>query len=564
MTDRDLKKAESMPLYYNGCLAYSYFLLHKSFMVSTGQERYILDRRFIDAARVGVMSTILMAIKEDLVENAPNLNYESKILDGELQKVVSMIAEKTSDGYVVDNYTFKDAPTLVALIRNKLAHGNFSLDLNHSKIIFYIDDAEIKINIRKLASFIASALSRYLEINDSVYNKSIVVNNDVISNRTKIMTNPKEILRNLKNFRLLNIKSSRVDGEPYTNEEKRKIENLFETFQKSNNDVTILRKFSEENKEVYNFDYTFSKIKEDYFEKLAISEAKSVDPSTNYAGQMIHLSNVLLYESVRDEKMKLMCYGLNNLVILDAIYAEGSIRDERIDKFVANSGFSLITLSYNELATSLISQFNSLFSYLNDSVFKDNNQYTSLSLDGLDYSKLDLSDLTVSTYTIDDKYIKDVKEKRNGKIKEINLINKSIEKTKESLKNLSGSQNIKALSVLNSKLSNYSALLPQLYSELKEMDDAINYFNNNQEYFIKRAIINGIRNSISHGNYMISPFDTFETATITFNDIYEGELTFNAEIKLDSFLNFLDKNQEYVLNYVKGLTTPSEEKTHIK
>lgn len=50
MTDRDLKKAESMPLYYNGCLAYSYFLLHKSFMVSTGQERYILDRRFIDAA----------------------------------------------------------------------------------------------------------------------------------------------------------------------------------------------------------------------------------------------------------------------------------------------------------------------------------------------------------------------------------------------------------------------------------------------------------------------------------------------------------------------------------
>ena len=262
--------------------------------------------------------------------------------------------------------------------------------------------------------------------------------------------------------------------------------------------------------------------------------------------------------------MKLMCYGLNNLVILDAIYAEGSIRDERIDKFVANSGFSLITLSYNELATSLISQFNSLFSYLNDSVFKDNNQYTSLSLDGLDYSKLDLSDLTVSIYTIDDKYIKDVKEKRNGKIKEINLINKSIEKTKESLKNLSGSQNVKALSVLNSKLSNYSALLPQLYSELKEMDDAINYFNNNQEYFTKRAIINGIRNSISHGNYMISPFDTFETATITFNDIYEGELTFNAEIKLDSFLNFLDKNQEYVLNYVKGLTTPSEEKTHIK
>ena len=52
--------------------------------------------------------------------------------------------------------------------------------------------------------------------------------------------------------------------------------------------------------------------------------------------------------------------------------------------------------------------------------------------------------------------------------------------------------------------------------------------------------------------------------TITFNDIYEGELTFNAEIKLDSFLNFLTKNQEYVLNYVKGLTTPSEEKTHIK
>ena len=63
---------------------------------------------------------------------------------------------------------------------------------------------------------------------------------------------------------------------------------------------------------------------------------------------------------------------------------------------------------------------------------------------------------------------------------------------------------------------------------------------------------------------MISPFDTFDTATITFNDISEGELTFNAEIKLENFSTFLTKNQEYVLNYVKGLTTPSEENTHIK
>ena len=80
-----------------------------------------------------------------------------------------------------------------------------------------------------------------------------------------------------------------------------------------------------------------------------------------------------------------------------------------------------------------------------------------------------------------------------------------------------------------------------------------NYFNSNQDYFIKKAIINGIRNSIAHGHYKIDYTKDYENASIEFNDIYKGKTTFQASIKIIDFFYFFIDNEKSVLNYLGNM-----------
>ena len=53
---------------------------------------------------------------------------KSKVFVKSLEDTVSYIATKVSNGYKIGNYIFPNAETLVAIVRNKLAHGNFKID----------------------------------------------------------------------------------------------------------------------------------------------------------------------------------------------------------------------------------------------------------------------------------------------------------------------------------------------------------------------------------------------------------------------------------------------------
>ena len=84
---------------------------------------------------MGAISNIFLSIKENIVENTGNLNYESKLYNDSLEKSVSIISEKTASGYMIDNYEFKDASTLVATLRNKIAHGDFLIDFDKEEVM---------------------------------------------------------------------------------------------------------------------------------------------------------------------------------------------------------------------------------------------------------------------------------------------------------------------------------------------------------------------------------------------------------------------------------------------
>ena len=88
---------------------------------------YIIDSKYLSIASFSLVSCVLLAIKEDVVEGTKE-NYGTKIFYDELLSSVDMIATKKSDGFYIDNHKFKDAASVVGELRNKIAHGSFKLN----------------------------------------------------------------------------------------------------------------------------------------------------------------------------------------------------------------------------------------------------------------------------------------------------------------------------------------------------------------------------------------------------------------------------------------------------
>ena len=177
-----MEKLDSIFDYYQGTKAYSLFLLNQ--FGDNQDGTCILKKKNYNAARVAFISIILLDIKEDILEDLGNSNFKSNIFNDELIKSVNLLATKDGDNYVINNYIFKDAPTLVAVLRNKLAHGNFTLDAEHSRVIIDIEGQKVILNIDKLALFVASALKNtYLQMKKGNYTKNILISNKIYANR---------------------------------------------------------------------------------------------------------------------------------------------------------------------------------------------------------------------------------------------------------------------------------------------------------------------------------------------------------------------------------------------
>lgn len=81
------------------------------------------------------------------------------------------------------------------------------------------------------------------------------------------------------------------------------------------------------------------------------------------------------------------------------------------------------------------------------------------------------------------------------------------------------------------------------------LNEIISYEQENSEHLKNKVIINGIRNSISHGNYKLETSIDNEIK-IVFEDIYEGKLTFKCEIDIIDFINMIYGNQSVIIEFL--------------
>ena len=548
-------KKDNIMDYYLGNKAYNLFLqgiIYNNPIYSEG----ILDKKNINATKIGCISNIFLAIKEDLVSKDKE-GYNSRILISELENNVSLIATKENNGYRINNYLFPDAPTLVSVLRNKLAHGLYTMDLEHNRIIFNIESNEVIINIDKLSTYVISCLKSYTKVNNSsIYKRDFVINNKVDTTREKPMKSINELNNFIKNSREIEIILIKKDNTLISNYVVWELENIIDEYRITKNNKLLIN-FENNYKDEYDFKWNIKKLNDDKTKELSNFILNIIPQNITYNEEvMVILKEYASKMNNNYNKFNVIMENLTNLVLLDEIKENNTINSNILFNKLKEK-YNNIYISYNTLISSSIAMFNSLFSYANDDVYKNDNKYTLLDNNGLDYSKLDLSLINVQIKTIDNTIINELNIRKTAKEKELNLIDTKITKELNNLNIVKSKSNTNAINNITNKLTNLYNIKNTLTIEhnniINELNICNNYYNNNILYLENESIITGIRNSIAHGNYEVVQCNNINDTYIVFNDIYEGELTFKGTIKILDFIDLIDNNVNVINEFLNNL-----------
>lgn len=241
------------------------------------------------------------------------------------------------------------------------------------------------------------------------------------------------------------------------------------------------------------------------------------------------------------------------MMLLEIAYKKQTVNyGEILEEYQKNCSYD--TIGLEELATTTFALFEAMFSYGNDKFLENSNEYTFLPSDGLDYSTLDLSPINVLYINKDNGFKNSLQIEFTSKKKRITEIDAKISKNEQSLAQVTKSGNLKAKAILESNLQKSYQERDRLYEELKNLLIRLNEINLyekfNESHLKNKVIINGIRNSISHGNYKIETVDN-RICKIVFEDIYEGVLTFKCEVQITDFINMIYRNEEPIKEFLK-------------
>lgn len=543
---------ETFKMIYGGIKAYVMFLID-CFQKKSKKDDFILEKDYFYLAKFSLCNCILLNIKEELLENTKD-SFICKTLDAGILNAVYSMADITKDGFIIDGYTFSNPESVVGKIRNKLAHGEFKIDIKRRKVLFNMDDKFIGIKMEKVINMIiASLYYYYMNVCNNEYKRNIVINNKV-TNRISPLKTKSETKSFLNNYRKISFSLNKKDGTEPDEFVIKKVDEII-TYYQNTLDVKILHKMKQDlEKNGYNFNWKQETINESILENTE-NEILNVFPKDMTFNEQYIFINKSILKKI-DPKRQLIDSFLKNISILDIAYKLQTKNYENILKVVYKV-YDHETIGYEELAAASFGLFESLFSYGNDKLLENKNEYTFLPNTGLDYSKLDLSCINV-LYTD-----KENKEKNSllleiiSKKKRIKELDAKMDNNKVSLTNVLNKNNMIAYQKISSIIANLNNARKILYQELNTLNTRLNeimlYESNYENHLKNKNIVNAIRNSISHGNYKIERINNENK--IVFEDIYEGKLTFKCEVNVVEFINMIFKNESIIIDFINNKET---------
>ena len=549
-----MNKENTIINYFTGNYAYNLFLMGIMFGNPIYSE-YISNKEYLNGAIVGNVSSIFLAIKEKMVDKNNNILLPISLME----ENVNRIANKTSSGYEINGCTFKDSYTLVTTIRNKLGHGEYLIDFEHNRVILKVDGNDIVIQISKLATFVISSFSSTLQnYNTSSFTRNFVYTKSYVG-KDKERYSVTEYKKIISSYYKYNITIKRKDGSPIEGYIFDKFNETVASFSKSLN-LNELMDFERKVKEDYVVSWNKASTKNEDTNVLANFLYKSTTPNTPYERviEIVGYEVDKLFNKDKFDNFSMIVSGVHNLLLLNSIKELGTSNYDKVSEYIIEK-YERLYLSTDDLAQSLISSFNSLFAYGYDDILHNKNEYQSLDLDGFDYSLIDTSKFNVEVEKSDDGYVGDLKVKEASIINNINKLNNALISCNNNLAKVTSIGNQKGINAITSQINTINGKLAILNANLVSIQTILNnvnsYINTYSNLIKNEKIINGIRNSIAHGNYKVIHKETLKDSLIEFTDFYEGEVTFKASISINDFLDFLQKSAVELDKYL-----PKEEK----
>lgn len=544
-----MNKEETIIKYFSGNYAYDLFLMGMIFGNPIYSE-YISNKEYLNGAIVGNISSIFLAIKEKMVDKNNNILLPISLME----KNVNIIANKTDCGYEINGYTFKDSYTLVTTIRNKLGHGEYLIDFAHNRIILKVDGNDIVIQIPKLTNFVISSFSSTLQnYNTTSFTRCFVYTKSIIG-KDKERYSLNEYKNMIASYYKYNITIKRKDGSPIEGFIFDRFNETVSSFSKSL-DLSELMDFERKVKEDYEVSWKKVSTKNEDTKILASFLYNSTTLNTPYERviEIIGYEVDKLFNKDKFDNFSMIASGVHNLLLLNSIKELGTSNYEKVHDDIVKK-YGKLYIATDDLAQSLISSFNALFAYGYDDVLHNKNEYQSLDLDGFDYSLIDTSSFNVEVEKTDDGYITDLGVKENAIKNNINKLNNALVSSNNNLAKVTSIGNQKGINAITSQINTINGNINGYNIDLANIQNTLNNVNNYVSTYANliknEKIINGIRNSIAHGNYKVILKETLKDSLIEFTDFYEGEVTFKASISIDNFVEFLQKSAIEIEKYL--------------
>ena len=544
-----MNKEETIIKYFSGNYAYDLFLMGMIFGNPIYSE-YISNKEYLNGAIVGNISSIFLAIKEKMVDKNNNILLPISLME----KNVNIIANKTIGGYEINGYTFKDSYTLVTTIRNKLGHGEYLIDFAHNRVILKVSGNDIVIPIPKLTNFVISSFSSTLQnYNTSSFTRCFVYSKSIIG-KDKERYSLNEYKNMIASYYKYNITIKRKDGSPIEGFIFDRFNETVSSFSKSL-DLSELMDFERKVKEDYEVSWKKVSTKNEDTKMLASFLYNSTTLNTPYERviEIIGYEVDKLFNKDKFDNFSMIASGVHNLLLLNSIKELGTSNYEKVHDDIVKK-YGKLYIATDDLAQSLISSFNALFAYSYDDVLHNKNEYQSLDLDGFDYSLIDTSSFNVEVEKTDDGYITDLGVKENAIKNNINKLNNALVSCNNNLAKVTSLGKKDAINKITSQINTINGNINGYNIDLANIQNTLNNVNNYVSTYAslikKEKIINGIRNSIAHGNYKVILKETLKDSLIEFTDFYEGEVTFKASISIDNFVEFLQKSAIEIEKYL--------------
>lgn len=544
------------------------------YSVGTQYYDYILgsDTTFLlDVKKnLNILSILFMAFR--YVFKSESIKKINEVQDGylapqDIDKMLSKIVKKTPDNkYLLGDIEFENQTEILKSIRDKMAHGAFLYDSNAEKILLNINDKNVEIDIYDFLDFSMGMISGYyfLKEESNYHRKQYYAANN------KPIREKNEIDEFLKNQRIINFYFYKSSGK-LNSDDKLRIEELLRIIEYNIKNGFIepteknIRLFLEPNLKLLNIKYNimFENMKNNKkYKSIKDYIIKNFNDFQNFPYYAQSSSVACYYEKIIECDLIKDGTHYNTLIIEELKKVS---KNTTFMELMSKKHHATIQNGYIEiLATTLLARFFALYHYPLENVCKikdniDGNEY-------FDYDKLDLSFIKPKIFKLPKRKLEDLENRINSNQNNINELDIKILEQREKLgkinkliENEDNEQKIegykKGLTIETEKLDKMIEHRLETIQKLKEnqqkYDELIGKTDN---YYYNRYLIEYIRNAIAHGNVSINYEDgkgAFNDTTITFKNIFEGEVYLDLTISLLDFEKmFCRYNEKVIVDYI--------------